>query len=417
MTPWLHIIGIGEDGVAGLGQPARMALEAASTIIGGERHHALTPEIQAERLSWPHPFDALINDIQARRGTNLAILATGDPLWFSIGARIARVVPPEEITFHPALSAFQWAACRMGWSLADSQCLTAHGRPVEQIIPSFWPGARLLVLTAGTETPGQAARLLAENGYGASSLTVLGALGGPSETRHASTAENWASHDPAADLPAFNTLAIHVLGLPKQLLPRTGLPDEAFQHDGKLTKQAIRAVTLARLMPHRGGMLWDIGLGCGSVAIEWMRAAPDANAIGWEPNEDRAEMARVNAIALGAPRLEIVQARTPAALSRIPAPDGTRPDYRHPDAIFIGGGLSDPTIDVALGALAPGGRLVANAVSLESEAILLGAYAEHGGTLTRLSTAEASPVGQMTGWRPAMPVTQWSLVKWADKHA
>lgn len=410
--PWLHIIGIGEDGIDGLSSAARAALEQAETIIGGDRHHALAPGITAERLSWPHPFDALIDEITARRGTRLVILATGDPLWYSIGARVAKAVPPGEITYHPQLSAFQWAAARMGWSLADAETLTAHGRPAEQVIPWFWPGARLLILTAGAETPGEIARLLADRGYGASEMTVMGALGGPSESRVKADAATWAASDPAEILPAFNTLAVACKGGPAQPLARLpGLPDDAFRHDGKLTKRTVRAATLARLMPARGEVLWDIGLGCGSVAIEWMRAAPDAVALGLDPNPARLELARENARMLGAPRLEILEGRAPEALDSIPAPVGTRPDLRHPDAVFIGGGLSEATFARCWAALAEGGRLVANAVTLESEAVLLALHARHGGELSRIQTATADPVGRLTGWRPAMPVTQWALIK------
>lgn len=412
MTPWLHIIGIGEDGMAGLSAGARAALDAAETIIGGDRHHALAPTVTAERIAWPHPFDALIDQITARRGTRLVILATGDPLWYSIGARIAKAIAPEEITYHPQISAFQWASARLGWSLADTETLTAHGRPAEQVVPYFWPGARLLILTASAETPGQIARLLANRGYGASTLVVLGHLGGPDETHAESTADSWAASDPVDTLPAFHTLAIQCEGTPPTLLPRLpGLPDDAFRHDGKITKRTVRAATLARLMPARGEVLWDVGVGCGSIAIEWMRAAPDAVAVGIDPNLDRLAMARANALTLGAPRLELCEGRAPDALLSIEAPSGTRPDLRHPNAVFIGGGLSTAVFEASWAALPSGGRLVANAVTLESEAILLALYAQYGGELARISVAAADKVGHLTGWRPSMPVTQWALVK------
>lgn len=412
MKAWLDIVGIGEDGVHGLSPSARIALENADTIIGGERHHKLADGIAAERLSWPHPFDALIDEIQARRGTRLVVLATGDPLWFSVGARIAQAISANEITFHPQLSAFQWAAARLGWSLADVECVTAHGRPAEQVIPVFWPGARLLVLTAGAQTPGELARLLADRGYGGSEMTVLGALGGPAETRNEGTAQSWAADDPVSGLPAFNTLAIECRGRPDRLLTRVpGLPDEAFQHDGKITKQEIRALTLARLMPSRAGVLWDLGVGCGSVAIEWMRAAPDARAIGIDNNPKRIAMAHDNALALGAPQLALIEGQLPDAIDLIPAPVGTRADLRKPDAVFIGGGLTEDLATRAWNALSTQGRLVANVVTLESEAVLLALHERMGGTLTRLSVDRASPVGHLTGWRPAMPVTQWALIK------
>ncbi len=400
MTPWLHIIGIGEDGMAGLSAAARAQVEQAEIIIGGDRHHALAPNVTAKRVAWPSPFDAMIETICGYRGKRVIVLVTGDPLWFSVGARIANpaspaYIPVQEITYHPQLSAFQWAAARMGWSLADVETLTAHGRPAEQIVPYFWPGARLLILTAGAQTPNEIAALLSARGYGASRLTVLGALGGPDEARIEGNAQNW-----TAPSPAFHTLAVEVEGGPDTLLPRVpGLPDDAFVHDGKMTKREIRALTLAKLMPARGALLWDVGCGCGSIAVEWMRAAPDAQAIGIDDKPNRLAMARENATTLGTPRLKLIKGRVPVALADLPAPD----------AIFIGGAITLDTIARCLAALPPQGRLVSNAVTLESESILAAAQAEHGGELVRLAVQRAEPVGPYRGWRAAMPVTQWNL--------
>lgn len=411
-APWLTIIGIGEDGMTGLSAAARRVLEEAEVVIGGDRHHDLSADITAERLRWPHPFDALIEELQARRGKRLVVLATGDPLWFSIGARIARAIPPQEITFFPQLSAFQWAAARMGWSLADVETVTAHGRPVEQVIPKFWPGARLLILTSGAETPGHIATLLTDRGYGASRMTVLGNLGGPAESCHRSIAQDWARRDPRADLPAFNTLAVECLGQPDPIIPKVpGLPDDAFINDGKITKQDVRATTLAKLMPARGEVLWDLGTGCGSIAVEWMRAAPDALAVGIDTSATRLEMARQNAMTLGTPLLHLIEGKLPDALELIPAPKAPRTDLRHPNAVFLGGGISSELVERSLAALPATGRLVANAVTLQSEATLAEAYHRHGGILTRIAVQKADPVGKMTGWRPAMPVTQWSLIR------
>lgn len=401
MTPWLHIIGIGEDGMAGLSAAARAQVETAEIIIGGDRHHSLTPDLSAERVAWPSPFDAMIETIRSYRGRRIVVLVTGDPLWFSVGARISNpkydsCIPAEEIVYHAQLSAFQWAAARMGWSLADTETLTVHGRPVEQIVPAFWSGARLLILTAGADTPGEVAALLTARGYGTSRLTVLGALGGADETRIDGTAKTW-----SATSPAFHTLAVEVRGRSEHPLPRIpGLPDDAFTHDGKMTKREIRALTLAKLMPARGELLWDIGTGCGSVAVEWMRAAPEARAIGIDDKPERLAMARQNATTLGTPGLKLVEGRVPEALRTLPIPN----------AIFIGGGLTPYLIARAMVILSGrGGRLVANAVTLESESLLLTAHARHGGDLVRLSAARAEPVGPYRGWRAAMPVTQWSL--------
>lgn len=395
-APWLHIVGIGEEGMAGLAPAARAVVEAAEVIVGGDRHHRLSDAVTAERIAWPSPFDAMIATIRAQKGRRAVVLVTGDPLWFSVGARILRGIPAAEIMFHPHVSAFQLAACRMGWSLADVETLSLHGRPAEGVIPFIAPGARLLILTTGAETPGKVARFLAERGYGPSRLTVFGAMGGAHETRAEGVAADW-----GLAVPEFTTLAVAcVAGPGARVLPRVpGLPDAAFAHDGTMTKREVRAATLARLMPFRGALLWDIGTGAGSVAIEWMRAAPEALAIGIEPKAERRALAAANAAALGTPRLDLVAGEAPAALAGLPAPD----------AVFFGGGLSEAAVDAARAALKPFGRLVANAVTVESEALLARLHAVHGGELTRISVARAEPVGPHRGFRPLMAVTQWSL--------
>ncbi len=395
---WLHIVGIGEDGVDGLVPATRAVVEAAEVIVGGDRHHRLADSITAERVAWPSPFDALIDMLKGYRGRRVVVLATGDPLWFCVGARIGRAIPPAEITYHPQLSAFQLAAARMGWSLADVETLTVHGRPVEQMIAFIQPDQRLLILTTGAETPGKIARFLTERGFGKSPMTFWRTW----VVRKSVGSTGW-PRPGITRCPRSTRLAVECIAAPDAaLLPRVpGLSDDLFQHDGTMTKQEVRAVTLAKLMPMRGAHLWDIGTGCGSVAIEWMRAARYARAIGIEPRADRRAMAADNALALGAPKLEIIAGEAPAAL------DGLAP----PDAIFIGGGLTEAVFDAAWDALRPLGRLVANAVTLESEALLLALFKRHGGQLVRLSVERAEPVGGLTGWRPLMPVTQWSLVK------
>ncbi len=397
-APWLHIVGIGEDGMDGLTPATRAVVDAAEVIVGGDRHHSLSTNPDAERIAWPSPFDAMIDTLHGLRGRRAVVLVTGDPLWFSVGARIGRAIAADELVYHPQLSAFQLASARMGWSLADVETLTVHGRPVEQMIAFIQPDQRLIVLTTGADTPAQIAEFLSQRGYGGSAMTVLAAMGGPREERFDGTAENW-NHT----VPAFNTLCIEcVAAQDAALIPRVpGLADDLFQSDGTMTKQEIRAATLAKLMPMRGALLWDIGTGCGSVAIEWMRAARYARAIGIEPRADRRAMAAENALALGAPKLELIDGTVPGALAGLDAPD----------AVFIGGGLSRETFNTAFAALRPLGRLVANAVTLESESELLALHATHGGDLVKLQTHRAEPVGRLTGWRPSMPVTQWSLVK------
>uniref|UniRef100_UPI003B51DCF1 precorrin-6y C5,15-methyltransferase (decarboxylating) subunit CbiE n=1 Tax=Roseovarius indicus TaxID=540747 RepID=UPI003B51DCF1 len=396
--PWLHIVGIGEDGMDGLLPATRAVVEAAEVIVGGDRHHKLSEAVTAERVAWPSPFDALIDLLMSFKGRRVVVLATGDPLWFSVGARIGRAIHPSEITYHPQVSAFQLASARMGWSVADVETLTVHGRPVEQMIAFIQPQARLLILTTGAETPAKIAAFLTERGFGKSKMTVLAAMGGQDEARFDGVAESWAH-----EVPAFNTLAVDCVAAPDAaLLPRVpGLADELFEHDGTMTKQEVRSVTLSKLMPMRGALLWDIGTGCGSVAVEWMRGARYARAVGIEPRADRRAMAAANALALGVPKLELIDGYVPEALEGLEAPD----------AVFIGGGLSREVFEAAWAALRPLGRLVCNAVTLESEAVLLELHKEFGGELVKISVARAEPVGRLTGWRPLMPVTQWSLIK------
>jgi precorrin-6Y C5,15-methyltransferase (decarboxylating) len=392
------VVGIGAEGIAGLAPAARAAVEAAEVILGGARHLEMVAHLGTEKLAWPSPFDALIGEIMARRGRRVAVLATGDPLWFSVGARIGRRIDPREIVYHPHVGAFQLAAARLGWSLADVETLSVHGRPVEQVIPFIQPGVRLLVLTTGAETPGQIAGFLNERGYGQSPMSVLANMGAADEARFDGVAKDW-----GYDVPEFNTLAVECVAGPGALVTARapGLADELFAHDGNMTKREIRAVTLAALMPMRGALLWDIGCGCGSVAVEWMRACQDARAIGVEPRADRRALAAANAMRLGAPLLELIDGSAPEALAGLPAPD----------AVFIGGGLTREVFAAAWAALKPLGRLVVNSVTLESEALLTQLQAAYGGELVRLLVERTEAIGGRRGWKPQRAVTVWSVEK------
>ena len=398
-APWLDVIGIGEDGPDGLSKDAVACLAKAEVIIGGDRHHRLAPNPNAKRIAWPSPFDAMIDEIKSHKGKRIVVLVTGDPLWYSVGARILKAIPKEEVRFYPQLSAFQWAACRMGWSLADCETVTIHGRPDSQILPHIAPGVRMLVLTQDGESPRSVAKLLKERGFGKSRMTVLAALGGQNETRIEESAENWAS-----DAPDFHTLAVEcVASNDAQWYSRSGgLPDSAFVHDGQVTKQAVRAITLSSLRPYPDAVLWDIGAGCGSVSIEWMRAARGAQAVAIESVSSRVSMIRENAIQLGAEKVQIVEGEAPEALNGLSSPD----------AIFIGGGLTRPDLfETCWNALRTGGRMVANVVTVESEARLIDLHAQYGGELSRVAVNVAQPVGRFNGWKPLMPVTQWVAVK------
>jgi len=398
--PWLSIVGIGEDGLAGLTAPARALVEDAEVFVGGERHLAMLPEDDRERLAWPSPLSALLDDIASRRGRRVCVLASGDPLWYGVGVSLLRRVPRNEIAILPGRSAFSLAAARIGWPLAEVDCLTLHGRPLSSLHPFVQPDARLLLLSEDASTPPAVARLLDERGYGASEMTVLEHLDGENERCIEGTAATWSAND-IADL---NTLAVRcVAGPDAVLLPRTpGLPDEAFRHDGQMTKREVRAATLAALAPVPGQLLWDVGAGCGSIAVEWMRAAPRARAVAVERKAERRAMIAENAESLGTPLLQIVAGEAPAALDGLAAPD----------AVFLGGGVSrEGLLAACWNALKPGGRLVANAVTLEGEAALLAWQKERGGSLTRIAVSRAAPVGPFRGWRPMMPVTQYAAIK------
>ena len=396
---WLDIIGIGEDGLDGLSKSALESLENAEVIVGGDRHHKLTPDCKAQRIAWPSPFNAMIEEIKSHKGKRIVVLVTGDPLWYSVGARILKAIPKEEVRFFPQLSAFQLAACEMGWSLADCDTLTIHGRANSQIVPFLAPCARLLVLTKDASSPGAAAKILTERGFGKSKITVLAAMGGERQERFDGVAESW-NHE----VPDFHTLAIECeASMDAKWYPRTGgLPDEAFKHDGQLTKQIVRAATVSALKPFPNALLWDVGAGCGSVSIEWMRGAREARAIAIEANAERVSMIKENSIELGSEKIIIAEGKAPEIL------DG----LERPSAIFIGGGLTlDGVFEGCWEALVSGGRLVANAVTIESEAKLIALQEAHGGELSRISVQQAEPVGKYQGWKPFMTVTQWVVDK------
>ncbi|TXM76745.1 MULTISPECIES: precorrin-6y C5,15-methyltransferase (decarboxylating) subunit CbiE [Methylobacterium] len=399
-APWLAIVGIGEDGRAGLSPAAAAALDGARVVYGGGRHLALAGRLDAESRAWPSPISDAYPDILARRGTPTCLLATGDPFHYGIGAEIARIVPAAEIRAFPLPSAFSLACARLGWPLAECACVTLHGRALAQVVRHLQPGARLLVLSWDGTTPAAVAALMTERGFGASRITVCEAMGGPRERLRESPARGF----DLGDIDALNTLAIEVVGEPgcRAVGLAAGLDDGWFENDGQLTKAEIRAVTLAALRPLAGQLLWDVGAGAGSVGIEWMLRHPAMRTLAIEAHPARAERIARNAQTLGVPGLAVVHGPAPDALAGLPAPD----------AIFVGGGLSAPgVLPAALAALRSGGRLVANAVTLEGEAVLLAAFSAQGGSLRRLSIARADPVGGLHGWRAAMPVTQWAWTK------
>jgi precorrin-6B C5,15-methyltransferase / cobalt-precorrin-6B C5,C15-methyltransferase len=400
MSRWLTIIGLGEEGLDGLTPAARKLIERAETLVGGERHLAKVPNGTAERLSWASPLKLTIDEILKRRERRVVVLATGDPLWFGIGVTLLRAVPAEETWIVPGVSAFALAAARLGWPLAEVECLTLHGRSCAFLNGVVTPGARLLLLSHDGATPPAVAKALTDLGYGPSCLTVLEHMGGAEERRLTGTAAAW----PAGQAQALNTIAVECFPGPNAVVRARvpGLPDDAFRHDGQLTKREVRAATIAALAPTPGDLLWDVGAGCGSVAIEWLRSNRTLTAIAIERSAARCAMIRENAAALGVPHLDLRESEVPAALMDLP----------QPNAIFIGGGLATAGLmERCWKALSPWGRLVANAVTVEGEARLFALRAEIGGELTRIAISRAERVGAYTGWRAHMPVTQLAATK------
>ncbi|MFE7540086.1 precorrin-6y C5,15-methyltransferase (decarboxylating) subunit CbiE [Streptomyces platensis] len=413
----LSVVGIGADGWDGLPPASRQALSAAEVLIGGARQLALLPaECSGARVPWPSPLrPAVPGLLAAYAGRRVCVLASGDPMFYGIGRTLTEVIqeqaatgagaaaggpPAPELRILPHPSSVSHACARLGWPLEDTEVVTLVGRPAENLLRALYDGRRVLVLSAGARTPAEVAALLREHGFGPTRIRVLEQLGGPREKTAEGTAEDW-------DLPPGDPL--NVLALDCRRAPGTaplaavpGLPDAAYEHDGQLTKRHVRAATLAALAPAPGELLWDVGGGSGSIAIEWLRAHRGCRAVSVERDPVRAERIGRNARTLGVPGLRVVTGPAPAALDGLPTPD----------AVFIGGGLTAPGLLAACWAALPaGGRLVANTVTLESEALLADWYRQHGGELVRLAVAHAVPVGGFTGWRQAMPVTQWSAVK------
>ncbi|MGV4922797.1 precorrin-6y C5,15-methyltransferase (decarboxylating) subunit CbiE [Streptomyces sp. BHT-5-2] len=403
----LSVVGIGADGWDGLSPAARRELGAAEVLIGGARQLTLLPaECAGERVPWPSPLrPAVPGLLAAHAGRRVCVLASGDPMFYGIGRTLTEVMAadaavrrPLRVVPHP--SSVAYACARLGWAVEDTEVVTLVGRPAENLVRALYDGRRVLVLSAGAGTPAEVAELLRVRGFGPSRMRVLEQLGGAHERIAEGTAEDW---DVSPGDP-LNVIALDCVRAPDapRLPVVPGLPDDAYEHDGQLTKRHVRAATLAALAPEPGELLWDIGGGSGSIAVEWLRAHRSCQAVSLERDAVRAARIGRNARALGVPALRVVHGAAPAALAGLPTPD----------AVFIGGGLTAPgLLDACWDALPPGGRLVANTVTLESEALLTEWYRRHGGELVRLAVAHAVPVGGFTGWRQAMPVTQWSAVK------
>jgi precorrin-6B C5,15-methyltransferase / cobalt-precorrin-6B C5,C15-methyltransferase len=394
---WLSIVGIGEDGLQGLSAIALSLVEQAEVIIGGDRHLAMLPSNdQRQKIAWISPISVSIADIIQRRGQSVCVLASGDPMCYGIGVTLTKQIPISEITIIPAPSAFSLACARLGWSLTEVETISLCGRPPALIQSYIYPGARLLILSADQNTPAIVAEILRQRSYTASKITVLERMGGTQERIKEGTAATWSQ----TDIAALNAIAVDcvadagVVSLPR--IP--GLPDNAYHHDGQLTKHEVRAITLATLAATPGQLLWDVGAGCGSISIEWMRTDPRCRAIAIEQNSSRLRYIADNAAALGVPNLQIIAGKAPNILKDLP----------QPDAIFIGGGVTaDGLFDICWSALKPGGILVANVVTIEGEQTLFKWYEQVGGNFTRIAIQHAEPIGKFLGWRAMAPVTQW----------
>ncbi len=400
MNAWLSVVGIGEDGLAGLSPAARTAVADAQTLVGGRRHLSYVPDGPAERLVWASPLAGTLDEIAARRGSRVVVLASGDPMWFGAGATLARRFGPDEMRVLPHVSAFALAAARMAWPIADCTALSVHGRPMAALALHLADRARLLLLTHDGLTPAAVAGFLAARGFGASLLVAIERAGGPAEKRLEATAAGW----PHARVDELNVLAVECIAGPDaRPLPRiAGLPDDCFEHDGQITKRIVRAATLAALAPLPGQLLWDVGAGNGTVAVEWLRSATGLRAIAVERDAGRRGRIARNAETLGVPDIEIAAGEAPSALAGLDAPD----------AVFVGGAVSKPgVLDACWAALKAGGVLVSNAVTLEGEAALAAFHAAHGGALSRIAVSHAESIGAGRGWRAAMPVVQLAARK------
>lgn len=401
-APRITVVGIGADGWAGLGEVARAAIRAADEIIGSQRQLDLLPAgtTTTNTRTWPSPLDPLLDELAARTSGATCVLASGDPMLHGIGATLARRLGPHALDVHPHPSALALACARLGWPASDVELVSTVARAPEIVARVLAPGVRAIVYATGQDGAATIARVLRARGYGPSRFAVLEQLGGPSERIVDATADAWGARwaDP------LHAIAIECRAAPgTPLLHRgPGLRDDAYAGDGQLTKRHVRAITLAALQPLPGQLLWDVGAASGSIGIEWLRAEPSARAIAIEARKDRAEQAVANARTLGVPELDVRPGHAPEALAPL----------RPPDAVFIGGGLTTPgLIDACWEALLPGGRIVANAVTLEGEQAVIAARAEHGGELTRIAIAHAEPLGTFTAWRDQLPVVQWAATK------
>jgi precorrin-6Y C5,15-methyltransferase (decarboxylating) len=394
----IEVVGLSARGWDDLPERLRGLIRDADVLLGSPRQLDLIPHFAAQqRLAYPSPLrqglPTLLGEVSGRR---VVALASGDPLLAGIGSTLVEMLGAAAVRVHPAVSSAALARARMGWPEESTQLVRLRGGDLDVLRRFLFPERRLIILSRDADTPAAVAQLFVAEGYGDSMMTVLGDLGGDNESRTESIARDW-----QGQAPALNVVCVACAGARRAASLAPGLPDEAFDHDGQLTKRDLRASALARLMPCPGELLWDVGAGAGSVAIEWLRSEPGCRAIAIDHNLDRCKRIRRNAEALGAPSLDVLHAEVPDALASLP----------RPDAIFVGGGATRETLELSWSALRPGGRLVVHAVTLETETIMIECWKRRGGELSRHSMEHLEPIGRYHGWRPARAVVQWSVVK------
>jgi precorrin-6B C5,15-methyltransferase / cobalt-precorrin-6B C5,C15-methyltransferase len=412
---WLSVVGIGDDGLTGLSPIARSFLDQAEIIFGGKRHLAMLPATDSRtQLVWQSPFRESINKIISHRGQGVCVLASGDPMCYGVGSGLHQallaqgLMPLMEMTILPAPSAFSIACSRLGWTYSEIETVSLCGRDLHLIQPLLYPGAKILALSADRHTPKQLVQILQDWGLCDVQMTILEHLGGSQERMVSDQISNWVDESPEQLIADLHTIALECPDTISGYSRLPGLPDDAYIHDGQLTKREIRAVTLSTLAACPGQLLWDVGAGNGSIAIEWLRSHPRNRAVVIEQHSQRLQNIAANAANLGVPNLEIISGRAPAALNDLPAPD----------AIFIGGGLTIPGVfEVCWQALKPGGKLVVNGVTVETEQLMFQLHQQYGGKLDRIAVQRAEPVGNFLGWKALNPVTQWCVNKPIDQFS
>jgi precorrin-6Y C5,15-methyltransferase (decarboxylating) len=392
------VVGLSARGWQDLPGRLRSTLQSAEVLLGSPRHLELIPQSADQlRLHWPTPLrEGLPGVLDQVAGRRVVALASGDPLVAGIGSTLIDMLGADAVHIHPAVSSVALARSRMGWSEETTELVRLRGGDLDAVRRYLFPGQRLIILSRDADSPAEVARLLTDAGYGESLVTVLGDLDTDFESRTDAVAREW-----TGPTPSLNVICVACAGAGSDASLAAGLPDTAFDHDGQLTKRDLRASALARLMPRPGDLLWDVGAGAGSIAIEWLRSDSRCRAIAIEREHDRVKRIHSNAEALGVPGLEVVHGDAPAVLASLP----------HPNAVFVGGGGTAETLDASWAALQPSGRLVVHAVTQETEMIVIDFWRRHGGELTRHSVEHLEPIGSYHGWRPARPVVQWSGIK------